>query len=394
MIQIESLSMYPERALPSMAELDVAVEEGRVVRRDEDGLSVYVYSRSTFYDGDAWDRVTRAARGLVFRRDSGRLLALPFPKFFNLGEREDTLVHRLPDQGFRVTEKLDGSLIVVFHDGRRWRASTKGSLSSAQAQWAESWLLRNVQSGLLDPLRGATLLFEGVYPRGTFEDDLVVDYGDREELVLLSGHHTARRREFVPRAVRALASHLGVSVPGVYPFDSLHDVVKRAEELPVSEEGYVVQFLDGGLRVKVKGRRFVEAHKFLSGTAPARYFWASLDEAGRVPPDAWTPVPVDVRDDMLPLVRNIEAAEGAALSAVEEFSREAILLPGGRERAEWVKGLGAPWTAAVFAFLSGGRGRARSVIRKALRPDADGQVPELPAPSRETVSMTRGDGHV
>ena len=46
----------------------------------------------------------------------------------------------MPDLPFETMEKLDGSLIIIFHHNGRWRTATKGSFTSSQAQWAENFL--------------------------------------------------------------------------------------------------------------------------------------------------------------------------------------------------------------------------------------------------------------
>ncbi|MGL1080507.1 RNA ligase, partial [Vibrio parahaemolyticus] len=85
------------------------------------------------YDS-AWDPVTTAARGLILDLEDRRIVATPFPKFFNAGERGEPI----PDLPFIATEKLDGSLIIIFHHRGRWRTATKGAFASAQAQWAQA----------------------------------------------------------------------------------------------------------------------------------------------------------------------------------------------------------------------------------------------------------------
>lgn len=58
-----------------------------------------------------------AMRGTVikwYENGEHRIMALPFPKFFNYGEVEATA--RLPDEGFISTIKLDGTLVIVWRD--------------------------------------------------------------------------------------------------------------------------------------------------------------------------------------------------------------------------------------------------------------------------------------
>ena len=104
---------------------------------DRDSLVLYVYTKTAVFD-QLWDPVVELARGLVLDHHEKRVAAMPFPKFFNYGER--TVV--LTDEPFEAHEKLDGSLGIVFFDivADRWRVATKGSFVAEQSAWAEQWL--------------------------------------------------------------------------------------------------------------------------------------------------------------------------------------------------------------------------------------------------------------
>jgi len=88
----------------------------------------------------------------------------------------------VPDLPLEVTEKLDGSLIVIwFHHGR-WNISTRGSFDSPQAQWAQEWCQHNVLQSSLRT--NVTYLAEAVYP----ENRIVVNYPE-QGLFLLSAYN-------------------------------------------------------------------------------------------------------------------------------------------------------------------------------------------------------------
>lgn len=52
---------------------------------NRDGLLLYVYSSKCVYD-QLWDDFTLLARGLILDPQVRKVVATPFPKFFNLGE--------------------------------------------------------------------------------------------------------------------------------------------------------------------------------------------------------------------------------------------------------------------------------------------------------------------
>jgi len=166
------------------ADLTAALEAGHVTRKThpELPLSIYTYTRTAQY-AQAWTPVTTECRGLVVDDKTGEIVAWPFPKFFNVSEHTSgrTYAPPLPDEPFEVYDKVDGSLIIVFHYAGRWRAASKGSFTSEQAQWAQAWLDARDTNALWPD---TTYLAEAIYP----SNRIVVDYGQREDLVLLAAY--------------------------------------------------------------------------------------------------------------------------------------------------------------------------------------------------------------
>src|SRR5690349_3870846 len=163
-------------------ELAAALDAGHVTRKThpELPLSIYTYTRTAQYE-QIWNRVTTRCRGLVADDATGAIVALPLPKFFNVGEHEAGRPYAapLPDEPFEVYDKVDGSLAVVFHYAGRWRVASKGSFISTQATWGQRHLDARDTSALVP---GVTYLAEVLYP----QNRIVVDYGDRRDLVLLA----------------------------------------------------------------------------------------------------------------------------------------------------------------------------------------------------------------
>ncbi|MDX2863091.1 polynucleotide kinase, partial [Streptomyces scabiei] len=73
----------------SLRDLETAIVAGHVTRKAHPSLpiSILTYTRTCQYER-VWNRVTTRCRGLVADDTTGEIVALPLPKFFNVGEHE------------------------------------------------------------------------------------------------------------------------------------------------------------------------------------------------------------------------------------------------------------------------------------------------------------------
>ena len=97
---------------------------------------------------------------------------------------ETVSLSNLPKEQYRVFEKCDGSLgIIYFHDND-WHMATRGSFSSEQALRGLAILKKNYKMNFLDVHN--TYLVEIIYP----ENKIIVDYANEEKLVMLGAYQT------------------------------------------------------------------------------------------------------------------------------------------------------------------------------------------------------------
>lgn len=234
--------------------LDAMVAEGwlRSQRHPDADLWIYNYTEKTQFEKH-WTPETLACRGLILDAIGG-VRARPFPKFFNYGTPE---VGELPAEPFTVTEKVDGSLGILYWLGGEPHIATRGSFTSEQAIEGTK-MLRERTIGV-EP--GTTPLFEIVYP----ENRIVVDYGGRRELVLLGCVDMASGRDF------PLPDWDGAVV-------ETHDHPSLSHLLTIerpNREGFVVRFEFSSLRVKIKHADYVRLHRIITGVN-ARHIWDAL----------------------------------------------------------------------------------------------------------------------
>ncbi|MEV0898662.1 RNA ligase [Actinoplanes sp. NPDC049802] len=246
-------------------ELTEAIGNGliRTQRHPSLPFVIYNYTEACQYSG-AWTPVTLACRGLIVDAD-GRIAARPMKKFFNHTETQAPAL--AADAKVTVTDKLDGSLGVIYHDGSGYAVATRGSFASDQALHATD-LLRTRYASFVPPA-GLTVLVEIIYPGNR----IVVDYQGLDDLVLLGAVDIATGRSFGPEAVP------GWPGPVVETFGYASLTEALAAPPRDGREGLVVHFTDADQRLKIKYADYVRLHRLVTGLT-ARSVWELLVTGG------------------------------------------------------------------------------------------------------------------
>lgn len=316
----------------------------------EANLLIWNYTARCQYQA-AWDDVTMQARGLITRPD-GTIVARPFRKFRNLDEHL-ALGLPLPTEPFEVTEKMDGSLGILYWLDGMPAIATRGSFHGTQARHATDVFRARYAHHEYDP--EVTLLFEIVYP----ENRIVVDYGALDDLVLLAAIETETGRE-LPLAGKEWQFPIVQHYDGI---TNLRDLTRRDES---NREGFVVRF-ESGLRLKLKFGEYKRLHKLLTGIT-ARDIWEMLATSTnfeaileRVPDEFYQWVTA-TRQDFLTRYAAIETASRACYE-------HAAALPSRKEQAAVATSPGAHNKAVVFRMLDGKP--YADLIWKLLRPAAE-----------------------
>ncbi|MEM7056104.1 MAG: RNA ligase [Pseudomonadota bacterium] len=264
----------------------------------------YVYA----VDETFIDPMARECRGLKFAPD-GRILARPFHKFFNLGEKEriENIDWSLPH---RVLDKLDGSMVHPCRLGGRLVFMTRMGVTE-QAEAAQAVADASVLGLCEEALAsGITPIFEFTSPGNR----IVIAY-DRPALTLLAARETVSGRYLTHDETLALAVAHGVPlVRDLGPVMDPDDFVAGARALE-GAEGYVIAF-DDGHRVKVKADAYVLRHRILSDVSHERNVLAIIVEDGV--DDVLALLPPEVGDEVaayrdrvhLGVARQIDVLQG------------------------------------------------------------------------------------
>lgn len=324
-------------------------------RHPELPLRILNYTSRAQFDG-AWNEVTSICRGLIVDAHD-QLVARPFPKFFTAEQRGG----QLPGGPVQVTEKVDGSLGILYPNGGGYGVATRGSFTSGQAVHATDLWRRRYQDRA-DLQAGWTYLCEIIYPANR----IVVDYQGLDDLVLLGAVDIATGCSVPLDDART-------GWPG--PVVDEHPYRSAAEALTAPErsnaEGFVIHFTEPDLRVKVKYGEYVRLHRLLTDVSERR-IWEALSEG--VDLHGWLD---GVPDEFHSFVHTTRERMLTAYAALEDELRAHLLritaaLPAGYTRgqlAEAVNRLGGTYPLAKALYpLVDGKDYAR-IIWATLRPE-------------------------
>lgn len=234
---------------PTYEEIKPYIEKELVTERvhpEDENVRIFNYTQTCQFEG-IWDDVTRQCRGLIMDVSTGRVLAKPFPKFFNYSEHVQK-GWPLPKGTPVITEKLDGSLgIFYWLNGKPWIA-TRGSFTSDQAVWATEFYRNNYPIDDISSGGFFTHLFEIIYP----ENRIVVNY-DYSGLVHLTSLDIESRALDIDLPGRNVKKVIGKSVEELAALDEKEG------------EGFVLYYPEEGVRMKIKFPEYVRLHKIITG---------------------------------------------------------------------------------------------------------------------------------
>ena len=214
--------------------------------------------------------IVREARGIIFRKGKWENpVCWAFNKFFNV---QESFADEIDWSTAFVSEKIDGSIIRIWHDGfdsDDWHISTNGTIDAYKAEIGDArmpnfgeYFVQTLMKyykycqefiGGLD--EDKTYMFELIGPYNR----VVIPY-EEPAIYFLGARNKFTGEEFNCSSLVAGALGMGkFKLPAQYSLSSLSDCLKAAELKSWDDEGFVVcdaQFN----RVKIKSPAYVMAH--------------------------------------------------------------------------------------------------------------------------------------
>lgn len=206
--------------------------------------------------------VVRWSRGTVLEKQTYRLIAQPFVRFYDYGDNQQEL-KRFNWSDFLATTKHDGSLMIVYHYRDEWRLNTSGSFGlgphsrGCDETWETLfWSVFEQNGGLkakLDP--GMTYIFELCSLKNT-----IVRLYPHPMVYLLSVFHGDYELPWCETC--RLAKEASLETTTAHRLGSLNEVkdflIGRAE-VEATFEGLVLRD-SANIRFKIKTRTYEALH--------------------------------------------------------------------------------------------------------------------------------------
>lgn len=249
-----SVSPSPNASKELLYSIETLVETQQVRKGVHPRLPLAIYNyTATVQWRDEWDDTLMRCRGLVLDTDTGEVVACPMRKFFNYADKKhDETAMKM--ENCDVIEKLDGSLGMLFKYRNEWVFASRGSFVSTHAQ---KGMEMAKEKGLEGKCKEEyTYLFEMIYP----DNRIVVNYGDRTDLVLIAMVRTSTSNDLAHICVVDEAKRLGLATPQILSSGNTYASLKSKNIR--NQEGYIIRSRLNGERVKLKFDDYVEIHAF------------------------------------------------------------------------------------------------------------------------------------
>lgn len=256
--------------------IDYIVKNGLAKTILDFKLSCKVYENKillkyNMIDSDMSCKEVQECRGLVLEKDTWKIMSMSFYKFFNYGESNAVNINW---QTATILEKLDGSMCHVYYDWNieKWLVGTTGTAegesevnniygtSFSKLFWKTFKEKYNLTDDFFNQYKGHTFVFELTTPY-----NIVVKKHRESSITLITIRNNETLLELSRNTIEKIVDNKFPIVKIVsFKNKNINDIIKSFENMPFSEEGYVVVD-DNFNRIKVKNPQYVFVHHLKYG---------------------------------------------------------------------------------------------------------------------------------
>jgi len=244
------------------------------VEEDEDLCILSIDHNSTLWQrGSAHVKtVLTESRGTVIEKVTGRVVCLPFHKFWNAGEGLASTAHMDWSSAF-ATEKVDGTFVKLFHYKGQWRLAGNRSLNVHDKQGKYACTGRTNYELFAEAAEGSGLDYSRLNPQHTYLFERV-----HPDFTIVIVPQAAKLWHLATRDMRTLQEEdedcISLQSPPLWKVSSLANARTLLELLPGEREGLVIH--DGAhRRVKLKRAEYVLMHMEANGCSNPDYSWVA-----------------------------------------------------------------------------------------------------------------------
>lgn len=214
-------------------------------------ISSFNFTRKAF-NKRYWDEQTTKARGLYINTHTNKIVARSYDKFFNVGERPDTLINTLQNKlSFPVAayQKENGFIGIVGYDEESDElvVTSKSSITGDHAGYFKSILYSNIND--IDALKeyikmhNESLLFECIDP---IRDPHIIEYSACKVVLLDIVKNKKRFEKLDYSSVVKLATNLGIQCKEkTYTLNTWDEFMEWYAEITEPEYRYCNNAIEG-----------------------------------------------------------------------------------------------------------------------------------------------------
>lgn len=328
----------------------------RVKIYEEEGLILLDYNQ---IESPKTHPIVMECRGLIIDNDCN-IVCRPFDRFFNYGEA----LNVMPEIDWKrasIFEKVDGSLIKIYFDGRRWQAATRGTAFAESDCMGHGITFRELvfkamseavydQPDLVDECKFQELCEWNLSKSVTYLCELtsvenrVVKHYHGYKLHFLGARNTATGEYLSYDEGIWHTFDIGAEEIKKYSLGSADEALEAARQLKDLDEGFIV-YQDGVPVAKIKSPAYVAVHHIRGeGLNPKRI--SELVLSGEVE-EYLTYFPED-RPVIQPYIDGFERLE----LKMEQVYRNTWHIEDQKEFAQSIAGL--PFKGVLFAARKSG----------------------------------------
>ena len=241
---------------------------------EDNNLVIFKYNQ---IESDFSEKIVQESRGIILEKDTWNVVARGFDKFFNHSESH---CHPVNFNTAKIQEKIDGSIIKLYHYGNKWNIATNGVINAYQCDlpnvaiygedvpknFGELFTLAVTKNGYKEVYHALVGMETKLSTSKTYIFEVVSLYN---KVVVTYPHpdiyHIGTRDNITGEEN---IEDIGVPHPQQYSFKTLDDVIATAKNLPHDAEGFVVVD-DKFNRCKVKGLTYLQLHRLKGEDTPS-----------------------------------------------------------------------------------------------------------------------------